>query len=96
MSPGPRLGAAADAAQRRVRRRARIADALRLLPFLGAALFLLPDLVLSGGPATRGATAPWLTYLFAAWTLLVVLAAWLGRLQASAEREADAPPDAGP
>ncbi|CTQ48750.1 hypothetical protein [Jannaschia donghaensis] len=88
MSVSPDIGTAAGAAQRRALRRARIADALRLLPFLGLLLFVLPDLVLSGGPATTGATAPWLIYLFAAWILLVLLSAWLGHLHARAERDA--------
>ena len=70
----------ATEAQRRARDRARLADAARLLPFLGAVLFLVPDLVLSGGDAGLGATAPWLRYLFAAWLLLIGLAFWLARL----------------
>ncbi len=58
------------------RRRARRADAARLLPILGAALFLAPDLILSSGPGAVGATRPWLFYLFAAWLGLIGLA-WL-------------------
>jgi hypothetical protein len=69
----------ATAAQRRARRRARLADAARLLPFLGAALFLAPDLILSGHPAAEGATAPWLVYLFSAWLALIGCAAWIAR-----------------
>ena len=57
----------------------RRADALRLLPVLGAALFLAPDLILGGGEAADGATAPWGAYLFAAWASLVALAALLAR-----------------
>ena len=71
---------AATQAQRRTLRRARIIDAARLLPFLGVLLFLLPDLALSAGPGSEGATAPWLVYLFLAWAVLVVLAIWLSRL----------------
>ena len=67
-------------AQTRAHRRARLADAARLLPFLGAVLFLIPDLVLSDDPAAAGATAPWLTYLFASWLGLIGLALWIGRL----------------
>ncbi|CUH37267.1 hypothetical protein JSE7799_01274 [Jannaschia seosinensis] len=69
---------AANAAQRRARARARLADAARLLPFLGAAAFLLPDLVLSGG-AGAGATLPWLVYLFAVWAVLIGLALHIAR-----------------
>lgn len=67
----------ADAAQRRARARARLADAARMLPFLGAALFLAPDLILAREEAARGATLPWLLYLFAAWSVLIGLAAWI-------------------
>ncbi|WP_179380096.1 hypothetical protein [Jannaschia marina] len=87
----PDLAPDASAAQRRALRRARVADGARLLPFLGGALFLLPDFVLSDGPAAAGATAPWLIYLFASWLMLLGLAAWLGRLHLRAEAEA---PDA--
>lgn len=67
----------ADAAQRRARARARLADAARMLPFLGAALFLAPDLILAREEAARGATLPWLLYLFAAWSALIGLAGWI-------------------
>ncbi|MEM8822226.1 MAG: hypothetical protein AAGF30_01320 [Pseudomonadota bacterium] len=70
---------AATEAQRRARARARLADTARLLPFLGAVLFLAPDLILSGHPAGEGATAPWSNYLFATWLLLIGLAAWIAR-----------------
>ncbi|MFO6464011.1 hypothetical protein ACK8OR_06440 [Jannaschia sp. KMU-145] len=70
---------AASAAQRRARRRARTADAARLLPFLGIVLFFAPDLVLSGRVAADGASAGWLGYLFAAWLLLIGLGVWIGR-----------------
>ena len=58
----------------------RARDAARLLPVLGAALFLLPDLVLSGEGGV-GATAPWLVYLFISWGLLIGLAALVARAQ---------------
>lgn len=93
MSAPPDLAPAASAAQRGVRTRARVRDALRLLPFLGLALFIAPDLVLSGGPAAQGATAPWLLYLFAAWVLLVALTVWLGRMLRRAEATAPPAPD---
>ncbi len=98
-------GPAATEAQGRARARARLADAARLLPFLGAALFLVPDLVLSDTPAATGATLPWLTYLFAVWLTLIGLALWLARLhgrligaepEATGQSAADAGPGPGP
>ena len=74
--------APATDAQRRRRARARVIDAARLLPFLGAALVLLPDLVLSDGAGGDGATVPWLTYLFASWLALIGLALWIARRHA--------------
>ncbi|CTQ32102.1 hypothetical protein [Jannaschia rubra] len=68
---------AASAPQRRAEGRARRADALRMLPFLGAVLFVAPDLVLSDGGS--GATLPWLRYLFASWLILIGLALWLAQ-----------------
>ena len=76
----------------RARARARLADAARLLPALGAALLLAPDLLLSGG-AGQGATAPWLLRLFAAWLLLIGLAAWVARRHA--RLDPDGPPAPG-
>jgi len=82
---------AANAAQRRARMRTRVADAARLLPFLGAVLFLVPDLVLSG-PAGEGATAPWLWYLFAVWAGLIGLAFYIARLHGRADQGGDNTP----
>lgn len=92
----PALAPAATRAQRRAQKRARLRDGLRLLPFLGIALFILPDLVLSGGPAAEGATQPWLTYLFAAWALLIAVSFALAQVHRRAgadpaERANDAP-----
>ncbi|GIT90729.1 hypothetical protein JANAI62_11840 [Jannaschia pagri] len=78
---------AASAAQRRAWRRSRLRDAALLLPVFGAALLILPDLVLSGSDAAEGASWSWLVYLFAAWAGLVVLSATISvlsqRLEAS-------------
>ncbi|WP_245191012.1 hypothetical protein [Jannaschia formosa] len=84
---------AASAAQRRAWRRERLRDAARLLPVLGLGLMLLPDLVLSGSDAARGATRPWGLYLFAAWGGLILLAVWLARALAAEPAEV---PSAGP
>ena len=78
---------AANAAQARARRRARLADSARLLPFLATAAFLLPDLVLSGGNGAR-ATSPWLLYLFAVWIVLILLAVRIAR-RAARDRTLD-------
>ena len=87
----PPADAAATDAQRRGRARTRLVDAARLLPFLGAALVLLPDLVLSDGAGGDGATVPWLTYLFASWLALIALALWIARRHARLG-EGDDPP----
>ena len=73
----------------RARRRERLRDAIRMLPLLGVALLLLPDLALSGGPAGEGATAGWWLYLFAAWALLIGLCWLTSRRLAAAEPPGD-------
>ncbi|MGB3408511.1 MAG: hypothetical protein WBA67_13585 [Jannaschia sp.] len=78
---------AASEAQRRAWRRERLRDAARLLPVFGLALFVLPDLVLSGSDASGGATQPWLVYLFLSWGVLIAIAIYLARLhRADGER----------
>ncbi len=59
---------------RRLYRRRRLGDAARVLPVLGAALFLLP----ATGAVPAGAGA--FVYLFAAWGGLIALAAVLAAL----------------
>lgn len=76
---------AATLAEGRAARRTRLIDALRILPFFGVILFLVPDLILSDGPGAAGATTPWLIYLFLAWFALIGLAFSLAR---GAAREA--------
>lgn len=68
--------------ERQTYRRRRLADAARLMPFLGGAVFAVPLLWQVGG--TGEMTTPVLTsgaaiYLFLAWAGLIVLSAWLGR-----------------
>jgi peptidoglycan/LPS O-acetylase OafA/YrhL len=83
----------ATAAQRRAWTRERTRDAARLLPVLGLALFLLPDLVLSGSPAAQGATLPWGVALLVIWVLLVVSALLISRAVRRQEADGeDAPP----
>lgn len=73
---------------RRTYRRRRLMDALRLLPWLGAALFGLP--LLWGDPTT----AHGLLYLFAVWAVLIVLsAALVRRLEGDPPSEAEPPGD---
>lgn len=63
---------------RRSYRRRRMMDACRMLPILGAALWMIPIL---WHPAETAAddTAPGIVYLFAVWIVLVALAAALSR-----------------
>ncbi len=60
-------------------RRRRAADAARVLPVFGLLLFLLP---LLWGGADTGRTS---MFVFAAWTVLVFLAALLSRLTGDPE-----------
>lgn len=54
-------------------RRRRLGDALRLLPVVGAVLFLVP-LLWSGGVGTGGVTtARALIYIFSTWAALIAL-----------------------
>ncbi|MCF1709517.1 hypothetical protein L0V05_11890 [Tabrizicola sp. J26] len=63
-------------------------DAARLLPILGAFLFLLPMLwsPMPGEQTGRSTAADGL-YLFLAWAILIVLAALLGSRLVSIEQE---------
>ena len=60
--------------ERTAHRRQRLRDAARLLPVLGAAVLLLPDLLLSDPDVAEGATAAWTVYFFVAWAMLILLA----------------------
>lgn len=60
--------------ERRTYRRRRMADAVRLLPFLGASLLLIPILWI-GAPEGRGiGTATAMLYVFGVWIGLAGLA----------------------
>ncbi len=61
---------------RRSYRYRRLVDSLRLLPVLGALLFIVPVL---GGPGRGLSTVGVAGYLFAAWAVLIVLTAVLTR-----------------
>ncbi|WP_373353285.1 hypothetical protein [Pseudoroseicyclus sp. CXY001] len=64
-------------------RRRRLADAARILPVLGAVLFMLPLLWREG----EAGTAAGLIYIFTIWTLLIVLARVLSHRLGAAEDE---------
>ncbi len=59
-----------------VYRRRRLIDAIKLLPTLGAGLFLTPALILGTG---AGSTATRLVYFFFCWMVLILLCATLTR-----------------
>ncbi len=69
-------------------RRRRLIDALRLVPVLGALLFMVPILGATGhgGGSFRGAI-----YLFSSWALLILLTAYLSHRLARAEAEGQEP-----
>jgi hypothetical protein len=71
-------------------RRRRLRDAARLLPVVGAFLFLLP-ILWAPGVTERRDTAPDGIYLFAIWAVLIVIAAALSRRLGD---ESDVPPPA--
>lgn len=85
--------------QRRSYRRRRLLDGLKMLPFLGAWLFLLPLVWTHGSDPEVGArsTSSALIYVFGVWFLLIVLAFGflrgyraLGRVQGGADDPAEA------
>jgi hypothetical protein len=59
-------------------RRRRLADAARVLPFVGTGLFLLP-VVWEPQATPEADTVPGLLYLFGAWAALIVAALLLSR-----------------
>ena len=64
----------------------RVGDAAKLLPILGAVLFLLPILWAASGRTSGG-----VIYLFLVWALLIAIVAFLSRRLSDQE---DARPDA--
>lgn len=72
---------------RRAYRQRRIADAARLLPFVGAFLLVVP---VFWRPAATGTadTVPAAVYLFAVWALLIAGAALLARRLGHEESDA--------
>ena len=76
---------------RRSYRRRRLIDALRLVPILGALLFMVPVLGASGhtGSSFRGAV-----YVFSSWALLILLTAFLSRRLATPSADTSEPGEA--
>ncbi|MEM7470011.1 MAG: hypothetical protein AAF340_01575 [Pseudomonadota bacterium] len=70
--------------QRSVYRRRRLLDGLRVLPLLGLMLFLLPAVLLAGGPGT---TAIRLIYFFITWAGLILVCALLVRRLSDADED---------
>ncbi len=73
-------------------RQKRLLDAARLLPVLGAALFLVPILWGSPDPAPRVSNAAALLYVFAVWAGLILAAFLLSRALRPEEEEPSARP----
>ncbi|WP_207768687.1 hypothetical protein [Pelagivirga sediminicola] len=97
MSEPPATGRPVFVARGTYRRR-RMVDAAAMLPILGALLFMLPLLwVGAGGGAAR--TSIVMIYVFAVWTLLVVLSVVITRILGSAtdtRREEDEAAEGAP
>lgn len=74
MKPGPETPLFLE---RRGYRRRRIIDALRLLPFLGGFLFVVPALLLPAGETARLSLT--LLYFFGVWVLLILVCFMLSR-----------------
>jgi len=75
---------------RQTYRRRRVADAARLLPVIGAMLFLIP--ILAAGSGDGATTARGGIYVFVVWAGLIVVTATLSRPLSRRESEADADP----
>lgn len=65
-------------------RRRRLGDAARLLPIVGAVLFMLPILW-----AGTGATARGVIYLFVVWAILILVMAILSRRLSDTEPKSE-------
>jgi hypothetical protein len=68
--------------ERQMYRRHRLVDAIKILPFLGVVLWMLPLTWERDGPSTIS-TASATVYIFLVWIVLIMLAAvsaaWLGK-----------------
>ena len=68
--------------------RRRLRDASRVLPVAGLVLFMIPLFWLQDTETTRG-TADAMTFVFAVWFVLVVIAALLGKPTQESENGPD-------
>ncbi|SEM51882.1 hypothetical protein SAMN04488003_101397 [Loktanella fryxellensis] len=75
---------------RDIYRQRRLRDAARMLPVLGAIVWLMP-LMWRREPDEAGGTAAAVVFLFAGWALLIVLAALIARRLTPVAVDADAP-----
>ncbi len=73
-------------------RQRRVRDLARLLPIVGAVLFLLPLLWPQAG-ADAQMTSGAIVYLFAVWAILIVFSALISRLLGPDDAAAEAPAD---
>jgi len=76
--------------ERRSYRRRRLGDAIRVLPVVGALLFLEP-LFWSADAATPSRTTDGMIYIFAVWALLVIAAAVTSRARPRLGEAPEAP-----
>lgn len=82
--------------QRRSYRRRRMMDAARLLPVVGALLFLVPLLwPRPGGEASPVATSVSYVYIFGLWAVLILAAGLLSRSARTWQDEEDREPTPG-
>ncbi|MGJ8545086.1 MAG: hypothetical protein ACSHWZ_06550 [Sulfitobacter sp.] len=79
--------------ERRSYRARRIMDAVRLLPIMGAALWMVPLLwTISANPETPGTTlSQALRYIFAVWWVLIGLSLWLWSMARRADGRGETP-----
>ena len=67
-------------------RRQRLIDAMRLIPFLGLFVMMVPVILLSGGTPTP--LSRWVIYFFGIWLVIIVLTAVLTRILVRREKNA--------
>lgn len=73
--------------ERNLYRGRRLIDAVRLLPWLGLMLFILPALLAPDDPSHAGSSALRLLYFIAAWLLMIGLAFIIARSLGQQDRK---------
>lgn len=71
---------------------ARVHDAARLLPLLGAVLLMPPIITLFVANVSIGGVPLIVVYLFGTWLALIVCAVWLSRRLAASQSEREQDP----